>query len=121
MGHGRYGIQERFDLRFLGRDAAVRLEDDSGRFAGLRRESILEQVERFLRIGARDRKVVVELTLEAERDCAEDDQEGDPAAEHFPAIADREAAPPVERARFETGSWSTGHHDSFGQTKRTAR
>ena len=99
-GQGRGLGEDRLDLRADGRvvHAGVGSDDDLGAIAGLAGETLGKEIDRLLGFDAGDGKGIDERAAGSGDDPGQDDERGDPAAEHAPAVADGKRCPALERA-----------------------
>ena len=72
---------------------ACGVEHHGGAVAGLTREPLLEEVERVLRLRARDPEVVGGAAVEAHREHDDDGRRDQPRTDEPPVVARRRAAP----------------------------
>ena len=87
---------------------AIRVEDDRGRVASTGRELLLQEISRLLRVGVRDRELVLQLATDGAGSGEDPDDDQHPDADRAPRMRSDRAGQAGEEAGLG-GRRSCGH------------
>ena len=101
-------------------ELAIGVEDDRGGVACAGRELLLQEISRLLRVGVRNRELVLQLTAERRRGGEDADDDQHPDADRAPRVGGDRMGQAGEQAGLG-GRRGSGHERLLRQTRRRPR